>query len=58
MEDLLLSESEYRVMDEVWNNAPVGSGELVKILGRKYDWKKSTVFLFSVEGTSFKLNIR
>lgn len=44
MEDLLLSESEYRVMDEVWNNAPVGSGELVKILGRKYDWKKSTTY--------------
>ena len=31
MDDLLLSESEYRMMDIIWDNAPVESGKLVKL---------------------------
>ena len=44
MSDLLLSESEYRIMDIIWNNAPVESGKLVKLCESKLSWKKSTTY--------------
>ena len=44
MSDLLLSESEYRIMDIIWDNAPVESGVLVKLCESKLSWKKSTTY--------------
>lgn len=44
MDDLLLSESEYRMMDIIWDNAPVESGKLVKLCEEKLSWKKSTTY--------------
>lgn len=44
MSDLLLSESEYRIMDIIWDNAPVESGRLVKLCESKLSWKKSTTY--------------
>ena len=44
MSDLLLSESEYRIMDIIWDNAPVESGKLVKLCESKLSWKKSTTY--------------
>ena len=44
MDDLLLSESEYRIMDIIWDNAPVESGKLVKLCEERLSWKKSTTY--------------
>ncbi|MCR4721384.1 MAG: BlaI/MecI/CopY family transcriptional regulator [Lachnospiraceae bacterium] len=44
MKDLTLSESELRIMDIIWDNAPLGSGELVKLCEAKLGWKKSTTY--------------
>ena len=44
MADLLLSESEYRMMDIIWDNAPVESGKLVKLCDSRLSWKKSTTY--------------
>ena len=44
MDDLLLSESEYRMMDIIWDNAPVESGRLVKLCESRLSWKKSTTY--------------
>ena len=44
MDDLLLCESEYRMMDIIWDNAPVESGKLVKLCEKRLSWKKSTTY--------------
>ena len=44
MDDLLLCESEYKMMDVIWDNAPVESGKLVKLCESKLSWKKSTTY--------------
>ena len=44
MADLLLSESEYRMMDIIWDNAPIESGQLVKLCESRLSWKKSTTY--------------
>ncbi len=44
MKELTLSESEFKIMDIIWDNAPLGSGELVKLCEAKLDWKKSTTY--------------
>jgi len=44
MDELLLSESEYRLMDVIWKNAPVESGKLVKLCEAELSWKKSTTY--------------
>ncbi|SDB69598.1 BlaI/MecI/CopY family transcriptional regulator [Butyrivibrio sp. INlla16] len=44
MAELLLSESEYRMMDIIWDHAPVESGQLVKLCESKLSWKKSTTY--------------
>jgi predicted transcriptional regulator len=44
MNELLLSESEYRLMDVIWKNAPVESGKLVKLCEAELNWKKSTTY--------------
>ena len=44
MDDLLLSESEYKMMNIIWDNAPVESGKLVKLCESALSWKKSTTY--------------
>ena len=39
-----LSDSEYRLMDILWDKEPVLATELAEICFEKYEWKKSTVY--------------
>lgn len=40
----ILCDSDYRFMQVVWDNAPVGSGELVRLCKEKLGWQKSTTY--------------
>ncbi|NBH82788.1 BlaI/MecI/CopY family transcriptional regulator [bacterium C-53] len=44
MEYLKLCDSDYRFMQVVWKNAPVNSGELVRLCQEELGWKKSTTY--------------
>jgi predicted transcriptional regulator len=44
MDKFNLCESEYRFASIVWENEPLGSGELVKLCNEKLGWKKSTTY--------------
>ena len=44
MEKYKLGEMETAFAEIIWDNAPVASGELVKICEEKLDWKKSTTY--------------
>ena len=44
MDELMLSESEYRLMDVIWKHAPIESGKLVKVCEEELNWKKSTTY--------------
>lgn len=44
MESLRLCDSDYRFMSVIWENAPVNSGELVKLCAKRLGWKKSTTY--------------
>ena len=44
MEEQRLCDSEYRFMQIVWEHAPVGSGELVRLCREELGWKKSTTY--------------
>lgn len=44
MEELRLCNSDYRFMMIVWEHAPVGSGELVRLCQEQLGWKKSTTY--------------
>ena len=44
MEELRLCNSDYRFMMIVWEYAPVGSGELVRLCQEQLGWKKSTTY--------------
>ena len=44
MEELMLSESEHRLMDVIWRHAPIESGKLVKVCEAELNWKKSTTY--------------
>lgn len=44
MEKWKLCDSDYRFMCIVWKNAPIGSGELVKLCAEELGWKKSTTY--------------
>lgn len=39
-----LCNSDYRFMGIVWDHAPVGSGELVRLCREQLGWKKSTTY--------------
>lgn len=41
---LRLCDSEYRLMTVIWDNAPVESGQLVRLCAELLDWKKSTTY--------------
>lgn len=44
MTDMELGNVQERFADIVWENEPVGSGELVKICERELKWKKPTTY--------------
>ncbi len=44
MDYLKLCDSDYRFMMIVWENAPIKSGELVKLSQNILGWKKSTTY--------------
>lgn len=44
VEQLKLCDSDYRFMCVVWEHAPLGSGELVKLCNEILGWKKSTTY--------------
>lgn len=44
MSDIELGAVQERFADIVWENEPVGSGELVKICEKELNWKKPTTY--------------
>lgn len=44
MDNLRLCDSEYKFMTLIWDSAPIGSGELVRLSLEKLGWKKSTTY--------------
>lgn len=44
MEDIKLGAVESRFAEIIWENEPVGSGELVKICEAELQWKKPTTY--------------
>ncbi len=39
-----MTEAEHELADIIWENEPVGSGQLVKLALEKLNWKKSTTY--------------
>jgi len=44
MQEYKLGAMETKFAELIWANAPVGSGDLVKLCERELDWKKSTTY--------------
>lgn len=44
MEHIQIFEAELRLMEVIWEQAPVRSSTLVQLAGERLGWKKSTVF--------------
>lgn len=44
MKELRLAEGEYRFAGLVWDNEPLGSGQLAALADRELGWKKSTCY--------------
>ncbi len=44
MEDYKLGAMETRFAELIWANAPISSGELVKLCQKELEWKKSTTY--------------
>lgn len=44
MEEMKLGTVEGRFADIIWQNAPLSSGELVKLCAKELEWKKSTTY--------------
>ena len=44
MQELVLFEAEKRLMEIIWQEAPVESGKLVKLAGEINNWNKSTTY--------------
>ena len=44
MSDMRLGAVEARFADLIWENAPITSGELVKLAEKEMSWKKSTTY--------------
>ena len=40
----IMTEAESQLADLIWENEPIGSGELVKIAARELNWKKPTTY--------------
>ena len=44
MEDCKLGVVETKFAELIWDNAPISSGELVKLCAKELEWKKSTTY--------------
>lgn len=44
MADLKMGAVETRFAELIWDNEPMGSGELVKLCAKELNWKKSTTY--------------
>lgn len=44
MKEYKLAESEEKFAELIWQNEPIGSGDLVKICEKEMNWKKSTTY--------------
>ncbi len=44
MEQYKLGEMEQKFADLIWENAPVGSGELTKLCQNAFEWKRTTTY--------------
>ncbi len=44
MKKYVFTESEERFADLIWDNEPLGSGDLVKLCENEFNWKKSTTY--------------
>ena len=44
MKEYMLTSSEKRFADLIWDREPIGSTALVKIYEQEFDWKKSTTY--------------
>jgi len=44
MKTYKLTESEEKFADLIWQNEPIGSGDLVKLCEKEMNWKKSTTY--------------
>ena len=44
MADLKMGAVETRFAELIWDNEPMGSGELVKLCAQELNWKKSTTY--------------
>jgi BlaI family penicillinase repressor len=44
MKEYKLTESEEKFAELIWQNEPIGSGDLVKLCEREMNWKKSTTY--------------
>lgn len=44
MKGYKLTESEIMFTDLIWQNEPIGSGDLVKLCEKEMNWKKSTTY--------------
>lgn len=44
MDELKLSEGEYRLMDVIWEREPIPAARLAEICADKYGWKRPTVY--------------
>lgn len=44
MEAYKLGEMEMRFAELIWEYAPIRSGELTKLCGEKFDWKRTTTY--------------
>lgn len=44
MKEYKLTESEEKFAELIWENEPIGSGDLVKLCDKEMNWKKSTTY--------------
>ncbi len=44
MKDYIMTESEIKFAELIWENEPISSGDLVKLCGEALNWKKSTTY--------------
>ncbi len=44
MKKYVLTESEEKFANLIWENEPLGSGDLVKLCEKEFSWKKSTTY--------------
>ena len=44
MKDNSIGESEFKLMEQIWDHSPISSGELSDICEQIHGWKKTTVY--------------